>query len=309
MSNVFQSRYPILEACMNKGSTLELAIAVFKAGGYPSLCSWTYNGKSNLMQRDLDRFVQATGSNRIHLSFELYEYSNAEVLDIIKSYHIPTIEIIFGEKSTFRQEKSQQQTTKDLVSLLDPVKALNTKVFQRIYETVNQENMNKHLIDGFCIKGAESAGFSSYIPIKETFLKQRELTPSALLIPYGGIGTSDQVKEYINLGAEMVAVGTVLALSMESSMAPETKLALLQKQSKDLIQFKHVIGDTERKQNAIQFAPYQEPDDANRTMGLVFGLRGKNKGHVYLGKGIDHISEILPCQDIIQNLVSKLDLN
>ena len=41
MQQVFQSQYPILEACMNRGSTVELAVAVHSAGGYPSLCSWT----------------------------------------------------------------------------------------------------------------------------------------------------------------------------------------------------------------------------------------------------------------------------
>ena len=303
---IFQSQFPILEACMNKGSTLELAIAVHRAGGYPSLCSWTYNGRCELMQRDLDHFVKATGSNRIHLSFELNEYEDSKVYNIVKSHMIPTIEIIYGDKNTFRPTGKEEELTVDVISLLTPIKALGTKVFKRIYDNVDQIMMDQHLIDGFCIKGSESAGFTGHVLVKEVFLKQKAMTPNAMLIPYGGVGTAEQVKEYIDLGAETVAVGTVLALSAESPLSTETKLAAIKKQSKDLTQFLHVVGNVERKQNVLQFEPYQGPDDANRTIGLLRGMRGKNDGHVYLGHGVDQVTEILPCQHIIKKLVSLL---
>lgn len=306
MSKIFQSQYPILEACMNKGSTLDLAVAVHRAGGYPSLCSWTYNGKHELMQRDLDQFVEITGTNKIHLSFELDEYPSEVVHGIVKSHNIPTIEIIYGDKNTFRPTGSEEELTEDLIKLLQPIKELGTKVFKRMYDNVDQATMDRHLLDGFCIKGAESAGFSSNTPIKESFLRQRELTPTAMLIPYGGVGTADQVREYMDLGAEIVAVGTVLALSIESSMSTETKLAAIKAQSKDLKEFAHTVGNVERKQSALQFKPYEGPDDANGTMGLIRGLRGKETGHVYLGKGIDHVTELRSCQEIISDLSSCL---
>ena len=301
---VFQSPHPILEACMNRGSTVELAMAVHAAGGYPSLCSWTYNQHSQAMQRDLDRFVKLTNSNCIHLSFELNEFDNQIVHNIVRSYNIPTIEIIYGKTNTFRSTDSELEVA--LLRLLGPLKEQGTRIFKRIYETVDQVTMDRHLLDGFCIKGAESAGFSSYTPVKETFLKQRELTPGAMLIPYGGIGTADQVQDYIELGAEMVAVGTVLALSTESTMATETKLAAIQKQSQDLIESTHDFGGVKRKQSALKFGNYSGPDDLNGTIGLVRGLNGKKDSHVYLGRGIDHVTEILSCQQIIQHLVEKI---
>lgn len=301
---VFQSPHPILEACMNRGSTVELAVAVHAAGGYPSLCSWTYNRHSQAMQQDLDRFVKLTNSNCIHLSFELNEFDNQIVHNIVRSYNIPTIEIIYGKTNTFRSTDSELEVA--LLRLLGPLKEQGTRIFKRIYETVDQVTMDRHLLDGFCIKGAESAGFSSYTPVKETFLKQRELTPGAMLIPYGGIGTADQVQDYIELGAEMVAVGTVLALSTESTMATETKLAAIQKQSQDLVESTHDFGGVKRKQSALKFGNYSGPDDLNGTIGLVRGLNGKKDSHVYLGHGIDHVNEILSCQEIIQRLVEKI---
>ena len=303
---VFQSRYPILEACMNRGSTVELAVAVHTAGGYPSLCSWTYNGHSQAMQQDLDCFVKLTNSNCIHLSFELNEFDNQVVQGIVQSHAIPTIEIIYGKTNTFRPTDSESELEVALLRLLEPLKEQGTRIFKRIYEPVGQDTMDRHLLDGFCIKGAESAGFSSYTPVRETFLKQRELTPGAMLIPYGGIGTADQVQDYIELGAEMVAVGTILALSAESTMSTETKLAAIQKQSQDLVQLTHNFGRVKRKQSALKFGNYAGPDDANGTIGLVRGLNGKPDSHVYLGHGIDHVDEILSCQEIIQRLVEKI---
>lgn len=305
-SNTFQSPYPILEACMNKGSTVELALAVHCAGGYPSLCSWTYNGKPELLQRDLDRFVTETGSNRIHVSFELDEYKSDTVYQIVRSHAIPTIEIIYGDKNTFRPTQTEAELTDKVIELLTPIKALGTRVFKRIYEPVSQATMDLHLLDGFCIKGAESAGFTSYTPVREVFLRQRELTPKAMLIPYGGVGSAKQVREYMDMGAEIVAVGTVLALSVESPMSTETKLAAIQSKSTDLTQFTHTVGNVERKQTTLQFEPYTGPDDANGTMGLLRGLRGRGTGHVYMGHAVDHVTELRTCKEIIQDLMSNL---
>jgi NAD(P)H-dependent flavin oxidoreductase YrpB (nitropropane dioxygenase family) len=303
---VFQSRYPILEACMNRGSTVELAVAVHAAGGYPSLCSWTYNRHSQAMQQDLDRFVKLTNSNCIHLSFELNEFDHQVVQDIVQSHSIPTVEIIYGKTNIYRSTDSDLELETALLRLLEPLKAQGTKIFKRIYEAVDQSTMDRHLLDGFCFKGLESAGLSSYTPVRETFLKQRELTPDAMLIPYGGVGTADQVQDYIELGAEIVAVGTMLALSAESTMATETKLAAIQKQSQDLVQLTHDFGGVKRKQSVLKFGNYAGPDDANGTIGLVRGLNGKPNSHVYLGHGIDHVNEILSCQQIIQRLVEKI---
>jgi NAD(P)H-dependent flavin oxidoreductase YrpB (nitropropane dioxygenase family) len=258
------------------------------------------------MQQDLDRFVNLTNSNCIHLSFELNEFDNQVVHDIVQSHNIPTVEIIYGKTNVYRSTDSESELEADLLRLLEPLKARGTQIFKRVYDTVDQATMDRHLLDGFCIKGAESAGFSSYTPVRETFLKQRELTPGAMLIPYGGVGTADQVRDYIELDAEIVAVGTVLALSAESTMATETKLATIQKQSQDLVQLTHDFGGVKRKQSVLKFGNYAGPDDANGTIGLVRGLNGRPDSHVYLGHGIDHVTEILSCQQIIQNLVEKI---
>lgn len=311
---IFKSKYPILEACMNKGSTLQLALAVHDAGGYPSLCSWTYNRHFSAMQKDLDKFVEQTNSNRIHLSFELDELSSPEVChNIMKSHNIPTMEIIYGYTDSPRPEQEFLPDTElQLQRLLGPLREMGVTVVKRSYSPVDETTMKRHLLNGFCLKGNEAAGFTGFIPTKELFLQQKQLTPDAILIPYGGVGTAEQVKEYIDYGAEIVGVGTLLAMSAESPIKTETKLAAIQA-DKEKIKIKthnFVSGNkiVERKQNMLEFQPYQGKDDPNGTIGLVKGLYKKNEteGHAYLGHSINHVQSILPCTQIIDNLVSLI---
>ena len=314
MQTVFQSKFPILEACMNKGSTVELAIAVHNAGGYPSLCSWTYNGRLQLMQRDLDKFVKQTNSNKIHVSFELNELVQPkEVHDIIKFYNIPTVEIIYGYTDTTRTyDEFDLETEQTVQTSLRLLHELGVKIFKRSYTPVDEATMKRHFLDGFCVKGNEAAGFTSSVPTKDLFLKQRELTPNALVIPYGGVGTAEQVKDYLDLGAETVAIGTLLAMSAESPIKTETKLAAINATKDDLKTRIHSFptsdGVVERKQNMLQFGPYTGNDDANGTLGLVRGLYDKKDqlGHAYLGHSVDQVKSILPCSEIIKNLTALL---
>lgn len=314
---VFKSRYPILEAAMNKGSTLKLALAVHAAGGYPSLCAWCYGFGGvfdpDLMKKDLDSFVDKTGSNRVHLSFEFDFLEHVDqCLQIADAYKVPTVELIYGLANTPRP-LHLMSANQNIASLTKPLHDMGTKIFRRIYDTVSAETKQAHYLDGFCIKGAEAGGFSSTKPLKQIFLEQQSLTPDALLIPHGGIGTPEQVKEYIDLGAEMVGIGTVLALSQEGPIKADARDIAIASQANQLSNFAQTFvtetGETVvRRQNVLKFQDFQQPDDFNRTRGLMAGLwdNSTDQGHIYFGQAIDHVHETLPCEQIIKHLVSAL---
>jgi hypothetical protein len=60
------------------------------------------------------------------------------------------------------------------------------------------------------------------------------------------------------------------------------------------------------QQNAIVFNKYTGPDDFNNTRSLMAGIKNPNMGHIFAGIGIDHVKEIKPVNDIIQELVTDL---
>lgn len=336
---IFNSKYPILEACMNRGSTLELALAVHRAGAYPSLCSWTYlevprhvSENMQALKNDLVSFIEITKSNNIHISFELDEFTldpnlgafdrelfrrNIRIChDMIREFAIPTVEIIYGNSNSPRPYRQiRPDTAGRLIELTQPLHEMGTKVFNRTYDPVDEETRKKYFFDGFCVKGIDSSGFGgTKHTVKELFLLQKELTPDALIIPYGGIGTAAQVKEYFDLGADMVGVGSVLAFSKESTIGDATKQSVVSSTKDKLQKFEHTfrIGNNivKRKQSMLPLEnQYQGPDDFNHTKSLITGLYNPsddNTGHVYIGHAIDHINEVLPVDEIIQNLMSDM---
>jgi len=309
MSTLFKSIHPILEACMNQGSTVELGIAVYNAGAYPSLCSWTYLGDYQKMRDDLDSLILATGSPNVHLSFGLHEILKNSKLcySMIKDYKIPTVEIVYEEL-----DDGPPNLDELVITALKPISDMGTKIFKRIRYPVTAEVKKKHLLDGFCIKGSESAGkVTNEYTVKELFLLQQSLTPDAMLIPYGGVGSPEQVKEYIDIGAEIVAVGTVLAYCKESPVKSEAKQAVLNSKKDSITTFSVNRPGTKNfslVQNVVKFDTYTEKDDLNHTKSVIAGMFNTTttQGHLFVGHGIEHITEILPCDQIIRNLVSHL---
>jgi len=312
MNNIFKSKYPILEACMNKGSTLQLALALDKVGVYPSLCSWTYNKDFDLMQKELDMYVNKTGNNKIHLSFDLNELPNPDICHkIIDSYKLPTVEIIFVD---YVGQKTENIDFKKLKNITKPLHDAGVKIFARICDLISNDFLNDYYIDGLCIKGSESAGYTGNWPLNKLFFAQKKITPNAYLIPYGGIGTADQVSHYLNNGAEMIAIGSLFAFSKESPFSEITKQKVIQSSSSNLTEYDH-SRQTEnktisRKQNALILKKLNIFDGPNKIKSLLLGLYSdKSIGHIYIGKSVDNITEILSCQEIVNNLMGKFEID
>jgi hypothetical protein len=47
-------------------------------------------------------------------------------------------------------------------------------------------------------------------------------------------------------------------------------------------------------------------DDANHTQSLIKGITSPTEGHIFAGKGIDHITEILSVDTVMKNLTKDL---
>ena len=346
LQKIFNSKYPILEACMNRGSTLQLALAVHNAGAYPSLCSWTYIEPNRpvaenmqALKNDIISFVNTTKSNNIHISVDLDEFALDFAPDrfnwesfrknigichsIVKEFAIPTIEIIYGNSNSPRPSfLVRPETNERLLELTQPLHEMGTKIFNRTYDPVDEETRKKYFFDGFCVKGTDSSGFGgTTYSVKELFHLQKQLTPDACVIPYGGIGTSLQVKEYLDLGADIVGVGSLFAFSKDSTVNNSTKNLVISSSKDKLQKFEHVfVVDNKvvrRKQSMLPLKNKQTGhDDFNHTQSLTSGLYGqsgtnqntriRNTGHIYIGNAIDHINELLPVSQIVQNLMKDV---
>jgi NAD(P)H-dependent flavin oxidoreductase YrpB (nitropropane dioxygenase family) len=313
MNKYFNSRYPIVEAAMNRVSDLPLALACWQAGIFPSLVVSEFvqfdTVQKNYDQVDalLKEFVHSTGAANLVFSVGIEHLFDRELMRILKSHSVSHLEIYAitnprgqtNDWTSIKTKLGDQYTAVMLATIknLQPMKIM----YRRRNPEVSEFNF------AYCLKGSDSAGSSADgHTTKELFEKQIALTPNGIVIPYGGVGTPQQVSEYIGLGATAVGVGTLFAASAESNLSTEAKQALVTAGTVEK------LPDT--KQNAVLLgerneilADRQDDSDWNRERALEKGIHGNGKtGLIYAGAGVEHITEIRKVSDIVEYLISEL---
>ena len=304
MNKFFNSKYPILEACMYGGSDLKLALACWNAGIYPSLLipdvlnQYTVN--YDLLGETLTEYKKSTGACDIVLAIGQRQFFDLKLMDMIKSYKVSHVEFFP------LHDDSYDRATQVFGDHYD--KALSAMA-KHIAPVQVMSRTRKPFVDkknfAYCLKGSDGAGLNGELNTAELFEQQKKLTPDAVLIPYGGVGTPKQVADYIRTGATAVAVGTLLAASLESPLSQETKEAMCRANKSDINKFNDtnqnalVLGDPKKVQ--------QDKSHWNRTDSFFKGLYGDGKtGHIYAGNGIDHVNSIKSVKEIVEYLTSEL---
>lgn len=323
-SKFFTSKYPIVEASMYGGSDLPLAIACWDAGIFPSIYVHsmikddTYTDKVN---DTLKEFIATTGSGNIVFGIEFDDLFNTSLVKVLKSHKVSHLEVLPILRGNTRDNSEAEWLEKNygrrnvmdaVMKILAPIKIMRRKTMftsssDNYWNPFGQYAKNNPMDYAYCVKGSDSAGWTGESTTAEMFATQKHLTPDAIVIPYGGVGTPEQVASYINNGATAVAVGTLLAASKESTLSVETKLAMISSKKDSITK----LGDTGQnslilgnKESVIQD---RETSGWNRSKSLNIGLRGDGKsGHIYVGSAIDHITEIKSVKEIVEYLVSLL---
>ena len=290
----FNCRHPIVAAPMNQVSDLNLAIACYNAGIFPSLSLYNQvtNGKVDLDKstRIIKDFQNSTGSAGILLSLAIEDFFKLNVQEFIINNKISHLEII-GDYDIVGSSKWHE-----LSALMTIFKQNNTTTILKALDSNNIDNS----LDAVMLKGALGAGRGlTHLDIDFELLKIKEKYPTVPVIISGGIGKPHEVKKYMNLGCMAVSIGTLLAASEESCVSKETKERMIQSSYDDVIRIKGI------RQNALMFGKV-ENDDYNNTNSLAKGIRNPTEGHIFAGKSINSVNEILPVKDIIENLTKGL---
>jgi len=292
MNNIFfPSKYPIVEAIMNPVSDLKLALAVADSGGYPSLFN---DGNSEKLNFLLSEFKKSIGNTNIVVCTHIQSKDIIGFIKVIKKHKPSHCEIFCVDENG---QKNNSILTDDKIS------RLNLEMINRISKTIVRllEPQNLDLgVNAYAIKGKESAGLSGDYSVEELFKIQKSITTNKPIIPYGGIGTAAQVRNYINLGAEAVAIGTLFACAKESMLSKEVKEKLIKSSSENLTK-------SSLNQNELVFKHVDKISDWNGSEELSNSIRGDGKsGFIYAGMGIDFIKKERSVKEIIEYLVSEL---
>lgn len=292
----FPSRYPIMCAVMNQVSNLALALAVQEAGCMPSLQIDRYNQDKTInhdkVHAELGEFVLSAGNSNLVLvaaEEDLFDYA---FIKAVRQHRISHLEILGNEVNTTAHWLDPR------MNLAIQYVKQTTKILTR---AINTPSTNPYA-DGICIKGKESAGFAGSVSVCDLFEQQKAISTQAV-IPYGGIGTPQQVKHYLEKGAAGVAVGTLFAATQESCLSTSTKLSMCNSSASDLVTFQ------ETGQNALVLGNKEsvltDSQDWNRSASLATGIAGRG-GHIYAGAGIDHVTEIKTVKQVVDYLVQHI---
>jgi len=288
---MLSSKYPIVAAAMNRVSDIKLAIACHNAGITPSLSFMNYvkdDGtiKYDHFRKDLTEFVNRTNSNNVIVSIIVEILLVSEVTEILNSVNIKNIEIIDAYQSSL-----------ELISLLK-----EQHKFNYIVKMSEPNDRIIQLFDGIMLKGKKGAGAVNLtLSDLENEVKKIKLKyPNKFLIASGGIGNSKDIQKLLNAGADAVGVGTLYAVSEESSIGKKAKLKILEASSNDIQPFGPLT------QNSLLFKKVDLVDDINNTKSLEIGIKSGFAGHIFVGHGIDHVDRIKTVDEITKELIKDL---
>ena len=271
---------------MNGVSDLPLAMACYSAGIVPSLIPYNYKSFKEFFV-DLSTYKNTTKGDII-VALRLDEVVDVRLHDKLMTSGITHIELL---------EFTESNLTDDTVKKITLMRDSGIKIILKIL-TKDEIAPFVNYIDCVTIKGPEAAGRSEDIDLISEIKAIRLQYPDLKIIASGGIKNNADIQKYLSAGADAVGIGTLFAMSKESSVPDAVKVKLLQSNSSDIRRLK-----TGAQQRAIVFGEHAD-DDFNNTQGLYSGLRTGKSGHVFVGNALDSITDIVSVQEIVDHLLS-----
>lgn len=281
---MFNSKYPIICAPMNRVSDLRLALACAEAGIVPSLITYP---DLKLFLDNLE--VYKNTGNELMAAMSLQHALGQDLHEKILNSCITHIELI---------EFSPEELTDSNIIKIQTLRTAGIKIFIKILRHDVLCNFLS-IIDGVTVKGPEGAGRSiATVDLVTEVKKIRRLYPDLAVIASGGVKNKQDIDVLLDAGACAVSIGTLFAMSIESSISDTAKKVLLEKSAEHITRTKN-----NEYQRTIVLGEQDIQDDENNTYGLITGVRTGTTGHIFMGNAISEIQSILPVDTIVKKLM------
>jgi CheY-like chemotaxis protein len=191
------------------------------------------------------------------------------------------------------------------IKVVNLIKLLRTYRIKIIYKILAPRILGKlvEFVDAIDVKGPDAAArvnTTTTTSLVDRIKQLKSANPHLHIIASGGMSSQQDVQACIDAGASAVALGTVFAMSEESSISVETKMKMIEST------FSQVVNIGEAQQNALVFTNEKDVD-GNHTVGLELGIKSPVAGHVFVGKAIDSIDSIKTVETIVSELTGVTD--
>jgi len=299
-------------AAMNRVSTLPLALACWDAGVFPSLMIPFQQGdfqtpmspeaRRDAINQALLEFKKSTGKCDVVLGLSYGELDDAETMKLIVDHQVSHVELFNAvDKTKLYNPMRDKYQNLYQTWFVKKLKTYSSIQFMERCRQISSSNLGTAI----CLRGSDAAGgTNTELITQDMFDQQQQLTPDAVIIPYGGVGTPEQVAYYLNAGAVAVAVGTLFAACQESPLSEATKRAMI------AASVNSVVRTPDSNQNILPLGALNDilnsksQSGANRDSSLHLGIYGNGTvGHIYAGHGIQHVNRIRTVKETVEYLL------
>ncbi len=297
ITKLFGIQYPIIQGGMVWCSGWRLAAAVSNAGGLGLLGSGSMHPETLV--------------EHIHKMKEATDKPWGVNVPLMYPEIDKLIQILIDEKVkiVFTSAKSPKQYT----PILHDNGMIVTHVIAGSKFALKCEEVG---VDAIVAEGFEAGGHNGKDESTTmTLIPQVRKSSSLPLIAAGGIASGKSMYAAMALGAEGVQIGTLFALSQESSAAEAFKNRCISLNEGDTMLCLKKISPTRLIKNAL----YEKINEAENRGAAIEELRNilgqaaakrgifegdLENGELEIGQIVSSIKEILPVKEIMENLVS-----
>ena len=300
ITELFGIKYPIIQGGMVWISGWRLAAAVSNAGGLGLLGAGSMHPET--LQEHIRKMREAT-DKPWGVNVPLMYPEIDRLIDLL---------IAEGVKIVFTSAGSPKKYTQRLHDAgMKVVHVMSSSKFARKCEEAG--------VDAIVAEGFEAGGHNGREETTTlTLIPQVHRATTLPLIAAGGIGSGEAMLAAMVLGAEGVQIGTLFALTEESSASDAFKQRCTQLEEGDTMLTLKLLSPTRLVKNGL----YCRIQEAEKEGASVEGLRAIlgqaaakrgifegdiDNGELEIGQIASAVKEILPVKDVMSQLVKEFD--
>ncbi len=300
ITELFGIEYPIIQGGMVWISGWRLAAAVSNAGGLGLLGAGSMHPET--LQEHIHKMREAT-DKPWGVNVPLMYPEIDRLIDLL---------IAEGVKIVFTSAGSPKKYTQRLHDAgMKVVHVVSSSKFARKCEEAG--------VDAIVAEGFEAGGHNGREETTTlTLIPQVRRATTLPLIAAGGIGSGEAMLAAMVLGAEGVQIGTLFALTEESSASDAFKQRCTQLEEGDTMLTLKLLSPTRLVKNDL-YCRIQEAEkegaaveDLRAILGQAAAKRGIfegdiDNGELEIGQIASAVKEILPVKDVMSQLVKEFD--
>lgn len=300
ITELFGIEYPIIQGGMVWISGWRLAAAVSNAGGLGLLGAGSMHPET--LQEHIRKMREAT-DKPWGVNVPLMYPEIDRLIDLL---------IAEGVKIVFTSAGSPKKYTQRLHDAgMIVVHVVSSSKFARKCEEAG--------VDAIVAEGFEAGGHNGREETTTlTLIPQVRRATTLPLIAAGGIGSGEAMLAAMVLGAEGVQIGTLFALTEESSASDAFKQRCTQLEEGDTMLTLKLLSPTRLVKNDL-YCRIQEAEkegaaveDLRAILGQAAAKRGIfegdiDNGELEIGQIASAVKEILPVKDVMNRLVKEFD--